>query len=80
MGLYGACIIIVIIITILHSIVNDALYTNSDWQDRDRVTNGGSRSGKGYISAIPIHKKGAHQCIYDTLILLYLVMRILTTF
>ena len=33
---------------------------------KDRVTNGGS--------AIPIHKKriGAHRCIYDTLILLYL--------
>ena len=46
----------------------------------DRVTNGGSGSGKG--SAIPIHKKriGAHHCIYDTLILLYLFIGILTTF
>ena len=41
---------------------------------KDRVTNGGSGS--------PIQKKKivAHHCIYDTIILLYLFIRILTTF
>ena len=47
---------------------------------KDRVKNGGSGSGKG--SGSPINKKriGDHHYIYDTLILLYLFIRILTIF
>ena len=47
-------------------------------RDRDQVRKRGSGSVKGYVSAIK--KNHAHHCIYDTLILLYLFIRILTTF